>query len=296
MRRVATLLLASAAAACLPTRPLGSPEGWPRADWIVDARTGEKTHFDALIADLSSADVIFVGEDHDNPHHHEMQRRIASALLEKRPDLAVGLEMLQTTYQPAADRYVSGAIDLDAFAEETKWKRNWGFPIALYRPILELAREKKAPLIALNAPEAHVKRVREAGVDGLTPEDREMLPELDFGNARHEAFVRNAIEKHHSMSEDRIRRAYAVQVLWDETMAETTVKAMKNGGGTRRPVMVIAGTGHVINRLGIPSRVERRVPDAKTRVVLALPRQAVKGAIAKVEGDWLWVAPLTAER
>lgn len=293
MRRVAIALLAAAAAACVPARSR-APSGWPRAEWIVDARTGEKATFAALVDDLATADVVFVGEDHDNPHHHEMQRRILAALLDRRRDLALGMEMLQTTHQAAADRYIAGEIDLDRFAEETNWKRNWGFPIALYRPVLELARERKAPIIALNAPEAHVKRMREVGEEGLTPDDRDEFPELDFSDPKHQEFVRRALERHHSMSEDRVRRAYAVQVLWDETMAEATVAAVKNGG-TPRPVMVIAGTGHVISRLGIPSRVERRMPGVKTRVVLALPRQSVKTAVERREGDWLWVAPLTAE-
>lgn len=290
VRGVIAVVLMLAGSACAHRVARGAPEGWPAsADWIVDGRTGERVAFERMIDDLAQADVVFVGEDHHNPHHHEAQRRIAEALLARKPDLAVGLEMLQTDAQPVADRWSTGAIDLDAFVDETKWERTWGFPIALYRPILELVREKRIPLFALNAPERVVKRLREAGIDGLTAEERAALPEMDLSNEAHRDWVRAAMGSHHAMKIERFERAYSIQVLWDETMADSVARAA-------RPMVVLAGTGHLIRRMGIPARFERRAPAQKTRVVLALPvlentPREIRISVKQRDADWLWITP-----
>lgn len=274
---------------CAQRGARGAPKAWPAADWIVDGRTGERVLFAQMIDELATADVVFVGEDHHNPHHHEAQRRIIEALSARKPDLAIGMEMLQTDAQPIADRWVAGELDLDGFIAATNWERTWGFPIALYRPILELAQTKRTPIIALNAPDRMVKRLREAGIEGLTAEERTALPEMDLKNDAHRDWVREAMGAHHAMKADRFERAYSIQVLWDESMAESVVRA-------KRPMVVIAGTGHLIRRMGIPARVERREKSLKTRVVLALPVLAntpkeIRASVKAHDADWLWITP-----
>lgn len=288
--RVATALAVMlAASGCAHRAARGAPTGWPAADWIVDGRTGERVPFERMLEDLAAADVVFVGEDHHNPHHHEAQRRIAEALFARKPDLAIGLEMLQLEAQPIADRWVAGELELDVFVAETAWERTWGFPIALYRPILELAKTKHVPIVALNANERTVKRLRETGIEGLTAEERAALPEMDLTNEAHRDWVREAMGAHHAMKVDRFERAYSIQVLWDETMADSVARAT-------RPMVVLAGTGHLIRRMGIPARVTRRTPAAKTRVVLALPvlentPKEIRAAVREHDADWLWITP-----
>lgn len=293
------ILLPALAAGCA-ARTKGAPEGWPaQTDWIVDGRTGAPATFAEMMADLQGADVVFIGEDHSNPHHHEAQRRIAEVLVATHRDLAFGFEMLQTVAQPAADRWVAGTIDVDGFVQETDWRRTWGFPIELYLPLFELAKKHGRPVLALNTPEELVKRVREVGVEGLSPEEKKALPELDLDDAAHQEWVRAAFAAHHSLPEDRFRRFYAIQVLWDETMAEEIARAIRpkqEPGGAPRHVVVFAGTGHLIRRLGIPSRLERRVPGAKTRVVLALPAlentpREIRRSVETKDADWMWITP-----
>lgn len=301
----AVACVAATVAACGARRPAGAPDAWPREPWIVDGRTGQRASFGAMIEDLALADAVFVGEDHDDPAHHAAQRRILEALSGRHPDLAVGLEMLQTPHQPAADRFASGTTDLPAFIAETDWERTWGFPIELYRPILDLVRARKLGLFALNAPGELVRRLSRQGLEALSEEDREALPEMDLENEAHRDFVRKAFSAHHEMPEDRFLRFYAVQVLWDETMAERTVRAMKSEPGAAvvdesappdRFVVVFAGSGHVLRRLGIPSRVQRRLPDATIRTVVPMTAEGdvgarIEEAVAQHDADWLWITP-----
>lgn len=292
MRRtlVATALGALVLSGCAK-HPTGAPRGWPgRAEWIVNGRTGERADFATMIDDIANADVVFVGEDHDNPHHHDLQRRILAALAERHANLGLGMEMLQERSQPVADDFTHGKIDSDGLARAVDWPRSWGFSFSMYRPILEVARARKLPLFALNADDDLVHRISKVGVDGLTAEEKARLPELDLGNQEYRAFVKEAFEGHR-ISEDGFNRFFAAQVCWDETMAARTADALH-----ARPMMVIAGIGHLVRRMGIPSRVERRIPSAKTRVVL--PRAAnrssrldFKRSIDDHDADWIVITP-----
>ncbi|HVO29590.1 MAG TPA: ChaN family lipoprotein [bacterium] len=293
MRRplLALVSLAALLGGCAP-RPPRAPEGWPqKTEWIVDGRTGERSSFDAMIDDLSGADVVFVGEDHDNPHHHELQKRVLDALAAKKNGMGLGMEMLQERSQKVADEFSEGKIDADALASEVDWKRTWGFPFAMYRPVLEVARAKKVALFALNADDEVVHKVSQKGLEGLTAEERAKVPELDLSSKEYRDFVREAFQGHMKMSEDRFERFFTAQVIWDETMASHTADAAKN-----RPMMVMAGTGHLLRRMGIPSRVERRLPSAKTRVLLPLAagakdRPDFKRSAREHEADWIVVTP-----
>jgi S1-C subfamily serine protease len=53
---------------------------------------------------------------------------------------------------------------------------------------------------------------------------------------------------------------YRVQVLWDETMAETAARYVTSPGGKGRRLIVFAGSAHVRYGFGIPRRLFRRVP------------------------------------
>ena len=69
------------------------------------------------------------------------------------------MEMFTRPYQPFLDQWVAGEIDENKFLEETQWDKEWGYDYNLYKDILDFAREKKIPVIALNAPKELVKIV-----------------------------------------------------------------------------------------------------------------------------------------
>jgi membrane-associated protease RseP (regulator of RpoE activity) len=53
---------------------------------------------------------------------------------------------------------------------------------------------------------------------------------------------------------------YRVQLLWDETMAETAAEYLKSPAGRGRRLLLLAGSNHVRYGFGIPRRLFRRVP------------------------------------
>lgn len=121
--------------------------------------------------------------------------------------------------------------------------------------MLELAREYRLPALALNAPAELTRKIADLGLDGLSTEERASLPELDLNDAEHRAYVLEQLGLFHS-EQASLDNPYAVQVVWDETMAETASQWLAPSGGDAR-LLVFAGLGHC-HRSAIPSRITRR--------------------------------------
>lgn len=281
-------LLALTVLGCAPerARPAATPAA-PRPT-IVDARSGRAVAWDSFMADLMRAEVVYVGEQHDDPRHHAVQADLVRALHARDPSLAIGLEMVQQPFQPALDAWVAGRIDEAELYERTEWSERWGFDLALYLPILEHARAHGLPLIALNAPAELTRRVAREGLDALDPEQRAALPELDLADGRHRALVRDALEGHGDLDDQALERFYTAQVIWDETMARA-VAAYRARPDSAGRVVVLAGAMHVM-RPAVPARAARRGARPH-RIVLPVDEAEVESHSGQPEVDYLWVAP-----
>ena len=58
------------------------------------------------------------------------------------------------------------------------------------------------------------------------------------------------------------------QIARDEAMARAVATFLESDRGRGRKVLVLCGVGHVAYGLGLPTRVRRRLPDIKDRIVL----------------------------
>src|SRR6185295_3775277 len=177
-----------------------------------------------LYALLAGAPAVCFGETHDNPAHHLAQARAAAELAARARGagvpFALGFEMFQTPFQSALTGFTLGSVDEAALLRDSEYATRWGYDIALYRPLLDLVRENRLPALALNAPSELTRKIAGAGLDGLSAEERASLPELNLNDAEHRAYVSALLGTFHS-GQASLENAYTVQVVWDETMAET---------------------------------------------------------------------------
>jgi uncharacterized iron-regulated protein len=248
--------------------------------------TGGAVTFDAMIDDLATARAVYVGEYHGTEADHALEARIFTALYERDPSLALGMEMFERSMQPILDEYVAATIDEAEFLRRVEWTERWGVDFEHYRPLLSFARSHHLAVIALNAPKEITRKVAERGLDGLSEEERASLPELVLDDARHRAMIEGALGGHGPMGAARLERFYAAQVIWDETMAESVARVLAAENAPTR-VMVIAGAMHVRSGLGIPSRAARRGV-TPFRIVLPVTRAPRDRQEADL-GDYLWV-------
>jgi uncharacterized iron-regulated protein len=237
---------------------------------------------------LQAADVVYLGERHDSVADHAAQLAIIEALYAENPDMAIALEMFQRPFQPVLDQYLAGAITEAELVEQTEYEQRWGFPWALYAPIVRFAKAHQLPLIALNAPTEVVRQVARQGLNSLESEDLAYIPpltDIDADNEDYRAFVLQALGSHGSHGNFNPDYFFAAQLIWDETMAEQIAQFRTLHPDTQ--VIVLAGQGHVLFGHGIPDRVARRLgEDLSQQVVILNPSDAIAAQADAADLFW----------
>jgi len=204
------------------------------------------------VDDFAGADVVVLGEVHDNPEHHLWQ---ADSLRSLAPS-AVVFEML--TPEQAGRITPELRADLDALGDAIGWDESGWPDFALYQPVFE----------ALGAAEIHgaalpYDAVRDAMSEGAAArfagdaerfglDDR--LPETQ--QARRE---RLQAEAHcDALPEALLPGMVEAQRLRDASFAATVLRALQESGG---PVVLITGNGHARADWAVPWMIAQAAPE-----------------------------------
>lgn len=243
--------------------------------------------FEQIIDDLARVRVVYAGETHTEYGSHLLQLQILQALQNRNKNLVIGLEMFPRSSQQALDDYIRGKIDEREFIKASSYFEVWGYDYRLYRDIMAYAKAQRIPLIGLNLDKEISRQVFATGsLDGLTPEQRSQVAgERDLDIPGYRQRLQAVHHQHESPHGSSFAGFLQAQALWDETMAESVVKALQRSPGSQ--MLVLAGNGHVVKDSGIPPRVARRLPGITQQVVTAA------GDMASSEGqaDYLMFPP-----
>lgn len=244
---------------------------------VYDSDRKRFTDFEAMLADLARADVLFVGEQHDDPNTHRLELAILEGLARRRGNIALALEMFERDVQGLVSEYGAGSTAEEAFM---KGSRPWPRYATDYRPLVEFAKSKEWPIVASNVPRRLASAVSKGGLAALKTSDgdpalyaaEQRCPEDDYFDRFAETMTSHPMPGTEKMpaAEQRamVQRFYESQCLKDETMAESVVKAREQGS----PLVVhVNGSFHSDFGDGAAERVRRRLPRARVLVVSILP-------------------------
>jgi len=257
---------------------------------ILHIPTGIQVTRDQMIKIVSGSRVIYVGETHDNLEAHRAQLEVIERLAKKFPGkITVGMEMFRRSAQPDLDRWHNG--DLPQAEFKTLFRKNWGPGYKLYQPILDFLKENSIPLIGLKSSRETEALFRKVG----TKTSPGSFPEIDESDIYHKTFSMSIFGGHTDHAEA-LKKPYQMLLLWEETMAQTVAKFLKNNSDGK--LVVLAGGFHVQYGFGIPKRAFRRIPHAYSIIlptVTELPPE-LKDREMKVEhvsiplyaGDFAW--------
>ena len=208
-------------------------------------------------------DVIYLGENHNDPEDHARQLEIIQQLQQDDNDaqLAIGMEMFQRPFQPIIDRYLAQEISEEELREQTEYDSRWGFDWEFYAPILRYAQVQQIPVIALNTPQEITRKVAETGIDSLKGSDFRYIPPLaeikldnqEYRQATEEIYLQHVKDGQGNSTD--LNNFFAAQVLWDETMAEAIALYYQNNPQSQ--IVVLVGKGHVMKDYAIPNRVKK---------------------------------------
>jgi uncharacterized iron-regulated protein len=249
---------------------------------IVSAKRGGTVPFDDFIADLKESRLIYIGEIHPLKSHHDIQLKIIKELYRKNPNLTVGMEMFDRTYQPLLDKWSEGSLERKIFIGRSHWYANWKYDFELYSDILEFLKENRIRLVGLNIPFHIPAKISTGGIDSLSEDEKKYLPHNIYGtDSAHREYVEKIFGQHKIKGRDDFENFYMAQCVWDDIMAETANNNLKDG-----VMAVIAGNGHIL-RYGIPGRVfaGNGLP---YRIIFLAPAGTSAG-MSHV--DYIWVTP-----
>lgn len=202
-------------------------------------------------ATFAGADVVILGELHDNPVHHAHQARAVAAIEPK----ALVFEMLSP--KRAAGSPVPPG-DAASVARALGWDREGWPDFALYHPILVAAPE--ARVYGAEVPRELARKAFETGIADLFGQAAQAYGLTTPLSAQVQA-AREAeqAEAHcQALPVDLLPGMVEVQRLRDAVLARAVVQAMADTGG---PVAVITGAGHARRDQGLPVPLALVAPD-----------------------------------
>lgn len=248
------------------------------AHFAIYAADGERVPLERLVAAFRRADVVVLGEQHDDAVAHALQLRLLEAAAGLGRTVVLSLEMFERDVQPVLDEYLAGLIRERDFLAAA---RPWGNYATDYRPLVEFARERGIPVVAANAPGRYVNRVSRLGPEALValPEAaRATLPPLPVAPAsgalaqKFEALMSGMFG--HSAdstaapvhgSAPSLANLLAAQNLRDAAMGHAIAEALM-----RRPdalVLHVNGTFHSEGGLGVPEHLRRYRPGTRVLTI-----------------------------
>ncbi|MBU0753975.1 MAG: ChaN family lipoprotein, partial [Planctomycetes bacterium] len=104
---------------------------------------------DRIASELAWAEVIFLGEQHNDPVAHWLEKEIFAAVHRLKGSVALSMEMFDRDVQVILNGYLRGDYMERHFLEAA---RPWPEYASDYRPLVEYAKACGLPVIAANAP------------------------------------------------------------------------------------------------------------------------------------------------
>ena len=231
-----------------------TPEPCPETVGAI-CTDGKATTLDNALTRLREADVVVLGEKHDNPAHHDWQARLIRALA----PAGLAFEMVPQDLEAAANDARASGGDLEAALD---WE-NSGWPDwALYAPLFEAApaariagggvpRDRLRASVGTGAAKAFGERAPLYHLDRPLPEALQAAMEQEQADA-HCGVLPDVM----------LPGMVEAQRLRDAAFADAALRLHETGAG---PVVLIAGNGHARTDRGSPLYLKRA--DATLSVV-----------------------------
>lgn len=198
-----------------------------------------------LDARLARADIVVLGELHDNPHHHTRRAAMLRALAARKPTLVVEQLDAGATLDPRVP--LTAALAVAGFDHD-----GWKWP--MHEPLFTAARAAGLIVVGGNLPNADARRIAREGAKAIPVDLARLLAAAPLPATASAALDRQLVDSHcgHALGAhtDALRNAQRAR---DAQLAATVLDA-------RLPVVLIVGNGHARRDYGVPQLLARLLP------------------------------------
>lgn len=265
MRRLSWLPLVLLAA-CHPAPAPVSPVGFalPDSSTLVDGRTGAPVAVAELLRRAGSADLVLLGELHDNPRAHAVRGSLLRAFGSRRP--AVVFEQFTASdgpiAPPAAGESLTVWLDRSGFD-----RRGWRWP--LHEPVVTAALAVGRRVWGSNVSREALRSVVAGGADSAPAPLREIIRRAPLEGAALAALDTEIVVGHcRQLPAAMIPGMRVAQEVRDAAMTRALLLSGADG-----PAWLIAGNGHVRRDIAVPRMLDRVAPGKDVLVVGVLERE-----------------------
>ena len=231
---------------------------------IQCTRTGQDIQIEQLLDAVENCDVIVLGEQHDNDSGHHFQFAVIEGLVNRGHAIAISMEQFERDTQGSLNDYLTGRINEQMFLASS---RPWNNYKNHYRPIIELAKQKKLPVIAGNIPRriaGEIAAGKEINFADQAYAPRGTTAPKDVYWQKFKA----TMEGHMGTDSDgKMEKFYASQCLKDDAMAEGITDYLAGNTHQRKIVVHLCGHFHSDYGLGTVARIVSRRPLTQVTVI-----------------------------
>jgi uncharacterized iron-regulated protein len=247
---------------------------------------------DELARALAGADLILLGETHDNPDHHRIQSWAVEHLFAAgaRPGLA--MEMIREDQQARLDAYRRRADSrAEGIGPALDWDRS-GWPAwRHYAPVVAPFMRYRRPMRAANLPRDRIRALARRGYAALGPGRAPVLGlDKPLPAQMITAMATEQVEAHCGhIPPDRALPFARIQVARDALMAEALLNAAQESG----KAVLVAGSGHVRRDRGVPFHLTRRKIAGKILVLapVEVDSKERQPQTYSANFDYIWFTP-----
>ncbi len=258
---------------CISASP--EPRQDPLIDKIIHAAEEQPIDRELLLQKMIEADVVYLGEKHDNRYHHRMQSALIKRMISKGKKPVIGFEFFYQHQTSDLLQYVFGSKspfqkkEPSPQEQEKKLRKQLGWQDRtneeweFYFNFIRFAKSHQLTVFGADLPDSLVKRMSRSGMDALTPVETRLLQPTGFEDPIYQKLMDSKFTASHcgwnppELSE----KLYAVWVARNDAMAQA-IHAMLNEE-RQGPVVFIVGGGHVEHNMGIYERVAHLNPGVK---------------------------------
>ncbi len=259
---------------------------------IIDIASGARLEGASALADrLARADVVILGEKHDNPEHHRAQAEITQRIASRNTPAALVFEMIPPEAEPEMAELRGRGAAGETFGPLIGWDA-WGWPDwAYYAPILDAAPE--TPVLGAAVPREQVIAAMQAsagtvfadelgGDAGSLGLDKQLPPDIQA------AMEQEQIAAHcDALPAEMAPPMVEAQRLRDAAFAAAVLRGRAVGEG---PVILITGSGHGRTDRAVPAYLRAAEPDLDvvSLAFVELSPDPTENALGERPFDYLW--------
>ncbi len=238
---------------------------------IFSSRSNQEIPYQQLFNEILKADVVYLGENHENADHHAHQMQIIQDLIKQGKKPMIGFEFFSVDQTGHLMNYAAGFSAKHPESVEKKreamlrnnlgWLNRTDTTWQFYFQFVELAAKNKLTVFGADLPAGIVRRITRNGTAELTEIEKGFLQTTPFEDDAYQKLMFERIKAAHCGygHQKMMERMYDSWLARNDSMAHSIATMRK--ANPEQPVVMILGKGHTENNMAVYDRVAHRLPE-----------------------------------